>query len=192
MSNVPSIYKKALRCLGVAESFIRRVGEKSILAGVVMRGDLLIDGVAFARATVGGMDATEAVEAIYERLARTDINLIMLNGCVISWYNVIDLPRIHEETGRPVICVTYEESAGLERFFRKYFQDYRERIKVYRRNGGRIPVPLKTGYVVYVRAFGLNMREAAVVLNRFTVQGKVPEPLRVARLIARNALKHLF
>ena len=53
------VAKPGLRALGVAESYSGR--EQSTLAGVVMRKDLLIDGVAFARVTVGGSDATDAI-----------------------------------------------------------------------------------------------------------------------------------
>ena len=49
--------KKGLRALGIAESFSGR--GHSILAGIVMRKDLKIDGFAFSRVTMGGMDATD-------------------------------------------------------------------------------------------------------------------------------------
>ena len=53
------IAKKGLRILGIAESFSS--GKNSILAGVVMRKDLRIDGFSFTTTTVGGMDATDSV-----------------------------------------------------------------------------------------------------------------------------------
>ena len=183
-----SVYKKAIRCLGIAESFVKGVSKKSVLAGVVMRTDLVIDGFSFARITVGGMDATKGVIEVYEKLKRKDINLMMLNGCIISWYNVIDLPYVYEKLKVPLICVTYEESKGIEEFFRKYFEDAEERIRIYRKNGERIPIKLKTGHKVYVRFFGLTLKEVKVILNRFTRVGSIPEPLRVAKLLARSVL----
>jgi len=53
------VHKKAVRALGVSESFVKGISEKSVLAGVVMRADMAIDGFVFSKATVGGMDATE-------------------------------------------------------------------------------------------------------------------------------------
>ncbi|MCA9450353.1 MAG: DUF99 family protein, partial [Candidatus Omnitrophica bacterium] len=47
------IAKKGLRTLGIAESFSG--SPESVLAGVVMRKDLRIDGFRFTTATVGGM-----------------------------------------------------------------------------------------------------------------------------------------
>ena len=185
-------FKKGIRALGVAECFYKGLSRRSVLAGVVMRADLLVDGFSFSTATVGGLDATKAVVELYERLRRRDVNLIMLNGCVISWYNVVDLHEVAEATGRPLICVTYEPSPGLEPYFKRYFPgDWPERLAIYERNGPRVPVKLRTGHRVFIRAVGLEEEEALKVLDRFTLHGAVPEPLRVARLLARSVLSSL-
>jgi len=183
-------FKKGFRALGIAECFKKGSGKRSILAGVVMRADGLVDGFSFSTATVGGLDATEAVLRLYGRLRRKDINILMLNGCVISWFNVVDLHEVSERTGRPLICVTYEPSQGLEPYFRQYFPgDWQERLAIYERNGPRKEVRLRTGHEVFVRAIGLNEEDAVRVLNRFTLHGSIPEPLRLARLLARAALR---
>ncbi len=181
--------KKGLRALGIAESFKKGEGEKSVLAGVVMRGDLQIDGFGFATITVGGLDATEGVLRLYRGLERGDINLMLLNGCVISWYNIVDLEKVHKAIEIPVVCVTYEESPGLEKYF-KEFEDAEQRLEIYKRLGGREKIKLQTGYEVLVRAYGIDdAKELKRVLDRFTLQGAVPEPLKVAGLLARSALK---
>ena len=155
-----------------------------------MRADGLVDGFSFSTATVGGLDATEAVLRLYERLRRKDVNILMFNGCVISWFNVIDLHEVFERTRRPLICVTYEPSSGLEPYFKQYFPgDWRERLTIYERNGPRRSIRLRTGHVVFIRAIGLDEEDALHVLNRFTLHGSIPEPLRLARLLARAALK---
>ena len=82
------IPKKGLRALGIAESYAGR--DYSTLAGVVMRKDLRIDGFSFGRVTVGGMDATDAILRMIRVLDRRDINVVLLSGCVIAWFNVID------------------------------------------------------------------------------------------------------
>lgn len=179
--------KPALRVLGVAESFVR-ARARSRLAGVVMRADLRVDGLAFAHATVGGDDATEAVLKIYESLDRADVNALLLSGAVISWFNIIDLPEVFEKTRKPVICLTYEESHGLEKYLREYFPDQEEKLRLYERLGQREMIRLKTGYEVYIRALDASAEETRVLLNRFTLDGRVPEPVRVARLAARAAM----
>jgi endonuclease V-like protein UPF0215 family len=180
-------FKKGLRVLGIAESFSRDVDRRSILAGIVMRKDMVIDGFAVTSVTVGGMDSTDVVIGLFKSLGRGDINLIMLNGCVIAWFNVIDLRGVHESLNLPLICVTYDESEGLEKYFREYFpQDWQQRLDVFNRNSGRNEVLLHTGYKVFEREQGIDHEEAVRLLDMFTLQGSIPEPLRLARLLART------
>ncbi len=182
------VNKVGLRVLGIAESFRRNL-PRSRLSGVVMRGDLRIDGVATTNITVGGDDATDGILRIFRRLDRLDINALLLNGDVISWFNIVDPLLLWKELGLPVISLSYEESpAGLEGYIREYFPDPDEKLIRYRKLGPRQTMRLRTGYEVYLRATGASADEARALLNRFTMDGRVPEPLRVARLIARSIL----
>jgi hypothetical protein len=178
------IPKKGLRALGIAESYAGR--EYSTLAGVVMRKDLRIDGFCSSRVTVGGRDATDRVLCMVRDLDRQDINVILLSGCVIAWFNVLDPEHIAEESGIPVICVTYEESDGLLDDFRHHFPGDEERVKAYLRLGERVPVDLGGNRIIFLRAAGIGYPEAARFCRDFTLEGKIPEPLRVARLCARQ------
>jgi uncharacterized protein len=175
--------KRAIRVFGVAESF-RKGDRSSVLAGVVMRSDLVIDGFCFGRAEVGGDDATDSILAMYRLLKRGDVNVIMLSGCIISNYNIVDVDVMAEETARPVICLTYRESPGIEGAIRSRFEDAEEKVARYRMLGERIRIVLRTGQAVYARLASISEPDARRVIESFTLQGGVPEPLRVARLIA--------
>lgn len=186
-----NLYKRGLRVLGIAESF-RRSGLRSILAGVVMRVDCEIDGVAVDSANVGGLDATDAIFRIFEKLDRDDINLILLNGAVISWFNIIEIDKVFDELNLPIIAVTYETSEGLETYIKEYFgacEDFDERMRRYRGLGERCEVILKNGYNVWVRTAGISKEDATTILNRVTRHGRIPEPVKVARLIARSVME---
>jgi len=187
---VVHVNKKGIRVLGIAESF-RRELEKSVLAGIVMRSDFIIDGVGFNRITVGGMDATEGIMHLVESLRRDDINLMMLNGCVISWFNIVDIQTVYERLQIPLICVTYEESEGLEEHIARHFEASERdvRIEAYKRLGDRVPVKLSDHFEVLIRFLGVEEAEAEMVLKKFTAHGRVPEPLRVARIVARALLR---
>jgi endonuclease V-like protein UPF0215 family len=179
------IPKKGLRALGIAESYAGR--ERSTLAGVVMRKDLRIDGFCSGRVTVGGMDATDTVLKMIRDLDRRDINVVLLSGCVIAWFNVIDPGRIADVSGIPVICVTYEKSDGLLEDLRHHFPGDELRELAYLRLGERVPVDLGGHRTIYLRAAGIGYPDAEHFCRDFTLEGKIPEPLRVARLCARQA-----
>ena len=94
-------WKTGVRVLGVAESF-EREDKRSVVVGVIMRGDRHIDGLSFCRPHVGGMDATDELIAMYERLNRQDIRVWMLGGSAISWFNIIDIKSLSEATKIPL------------------------------------------------------------------------------------------
>ncbi|MFQ5920758.1 MAG: DUF99 family protein [Nitrososphaerales archaeon] len=183
------IEKRAIRALGIAESF-KKSGEESVLAGVVMRSDLVIDGVAYGRATVRGDDATDAIIKLYASLDRTDINLVMIGGLIISMYNIIDIERLYERLKIPIIGITFEESEGLDEHIKRQFPDnWEAKIEAYHKLGSREELKLKTGSSVFVRAVELRSKDAKQAINKFLLQGSIPEPIRVARLLARAKLE---
>jgi endonuclease V-like protein UPF0215 family len=181
--------KRGIRALGVAESFRLKGMGRSVLAGVVMRSDLVIDGLGFGYATIGGDDATEGVLRIYRALDRRDINVILLGGAVISYYNVIDVDRVYGETGVPTLSVTYRRSRGIGSIIKRRFPgSWQRKLELYKKLGRRRSILLKTGHLVYARPAGMSEREAKRVLDKFVREGGVPEPIRVARIAAKAAL----
>jgi uncharacterized protein len=180
--------KKGFRVLGIAESFTKN-STFSTLGGVVLRRDMLIDGVVLGRTSVGGDDATEQIISMFLRLDRSDVNCIMINGLIISLYNIIAGEVILNSTGIPVIGVTYKDSPGIEDRFFANFSDAEaiRRVEAYRKLGNRELMTLRNGMAVYVRSWGMSPAQSIHILNSFVLQGKIPEPLRIARLISRAA-----
>src|SRR5919106_4137312 len=180
--------KKGVRVFGIAESFVKN-SRFSTLAGVVLRRDMLVDGVVLGRTLVGGDDATMQIISMFKTLDRNDVNCIMINGLIISLFNVVAGENILEATGIPVIGVTYHDSPGIEdRFFDKFDKsDADKRVETYRKLGSRAPISLKTGMTVYVRNWGIDLDQTVYILNSFIVQGKIPEPLRIAKIVSRAA-----
>lgn len=177
-----------MRIFAVAESF-KKDAAKSVLAGVVMRRDLVVDGMAFGTATIMGDDATENIVSMYKSLGRDDVNCIILDGLVISMYNIIDGEKVAAETGLSVIAVTFEDSLGLEGSIKHRFPDnWALKLAQYERLGRRENVTLKTGKHLYIRCWDLDTKHAVSVLNAFTLQGALPEPIKVAKLAARSAV----
>lgn len=180
--------KKGVRVFGVAESFTKN-STFSTLGGVVLRRDMLIDGVVLGRALVGGDDATKQIISMFKKLDRSDVNCIMINGLIISLYNVVAGEEILETTGIPVIGVTYKDSQGIEdRFFDRFARSEAiRRVEAYRKLGNRERITLKTGMAAYIRSWGMSSAKSLHILNSFIKQGKIPEPLRIARLVSRAA-----
>ena len=176
--------KKGIRLLGVAESS-KKSSKRSCLAGVVMRRDLVIDGLTFGSAEIAGDDATSQILGMHLALNRDDIACIMLAGSIISMYNIIDGEKICNETGVPILAITREESSGLEDSIKGRFPSWEAKLALYASLGPREKVELRTGKALFIQCWGLSHRKATSILNSFTLQGSLPEPIRIAKLAAR-------
>ncbi|MFC6871776.1 endonuclease dU [Halobellus marinus] len=186
--------KPGKRALGIAESTNEESGQ-CLFCGAVVRADRAADGFAFATATVGALDATDAVCRLLDRLDRADVRYLLVSGVAPAWFNVLDLSRLAEHADRPVISVSYEESPGLEDALREAFdgEALDTRLALY----GRLPprrrlsVNDETLWVRSVTPDGDDREmahdEATRIVRAFTPTGGRPEPLRVARLAARGA-----
>ena len=184
--------KKGIRGLAIAESFSQN-SKKSVLSGIVMSTDLVIDGFVFGHSTVGGDDATDAILEMYEKLDRQDISFLLISGIVISLYNIIDMKRISEKIGLPVIGVTYEESSGIEDAIKHHFpESYKSKLTEYSKLESRKKITLHTSYNLYVRNEGCTVLEAKQLLDKITLQGSIPEPLKITQLLANTLLKSKF
>ena len=183
------IEKKGLRILGVAESF--RLSDKhSVLAGVIMRRDLIIDGIVLSNCTLKGDDSTEKIISMYKNLRRNDINCIMLDGLIISMYNIINGDEIYNTTGSPVIAITFNDSNGIENSIRRAFpNEWTWKLHQYKKLGTREHIRLRSGKSLFIRYWGLSLKYSLVVLNSFTIQGAIPEPIRIAKLVARATIR---
>ena len=181
--------KRGIRVLGIAESF-RKASACSTLSGIVMRRDLIIDGMVFGNVTIEGNDSTQNILSVYKSLKRNDINCIMLDGLIISMYNIIDGEELRENTNVPVIAITFKDSEGLEGTIQHHFSnDSNLKLEQYRKLGQRDKILLKTGKILFVRSWGISSNEASTIINYFTLQGSIPEPIRIAKLAARACMR---
>ncbi|WP_144906381.1 endonuclease dU [Halobellus captivus] len=198
--------KPGTRALGIAESTDERSG-RCVFCGAVVRADRVVDGVAFATASVGGLDATDAVCTLFERLQREDVRYLLVSGVAPAWFNLLDLDRIAASTERPVLSVSFEESPGLNPALREQFdgEGLDDRLGIYERLPPRRRLRVNDERL-FVRYIGFDdgepdtdaasdaasdddgvPEEITRVVRAYTPVGGRPEPIRVARLAARAA-----
>lgn len=175
--------KHGVRALGVAESAPPQA-DHSTLAGAVVRADGMADGFGLGTCTVGGTDATQVIGDIYERLDREDIHYVVVAGVALAWYNILDMNALHERLKRPIISVSFEESPGLTEAIREGVDNPAPRVETYQALPERVALTLNDERR-YIRWVGCAEDEAREVVNSFTSGGGRPEPIRVARLLAR-------
>ena len=180
--------KKGIRGLAIAESFMHN-SQKSVLAGIVISNDFLIDGFVFGSATIKGDDATDQIISMYQRLERNDISYLMISGIVISLYNMIDVKKIYKSICIPTIGVTYSNSGNLHETIKTHFpENYEKKLIRYSKIGEREKVLLNSGIDFHVRYEGCNGLECKQLLEKICISD-FPEPLRIAKQLARSIMR---
>ena len=181
--------KNGIRGLSISESFEKQ-DKHSILAGIVMSNEFLIDGFVFENATLRGDDITEKILIMYEKLNRDDISYLLLPGTILSMYNIVDIDQIFEKLQIPIIAVNSKNSSGLHDTLQHHFPKNSEnKIKQYEKLGPRQIIQLDSKNEVYLRMRGCTIENCKTLLHKITLQGSTPEPLRVSQILAKTILK---
>ncbi len=180
--------KREIRVLGVDDGvFVPQKRGKALIVGVVYRGGLWLDGVMHTEIEVDGLDATEKIASMIKSSPHyAQLRVIMLNGLTFAGFNVVDIKRLYGETGLPVIVVSREKpnldeiKKALEKLPHK-----EKRWKMIENAGKLLEVNVRnTGSSIYVQLAGLNEKDARKIVRITSTRSNIPEPLRVAHLIA--------
>jgi len=161
--------------------FERRYQGPVVVVGAVFAG-LRLDGVLIGTIAKDGADAAESlVSLILESRFADHLRLIMLQGIALGGFNVVDAPALHVKTGLPVLVVSRvnPNMASIKKALLTSIPGGREKWSMIERLGSMEPV---NG--IYMQRVGLSYEEAGAVIRRFSVNSRIPEPVRVAHLIA--------
>lgn len=172
---------RTLRAIGFDDApFDRgRRGDVAI-AGVVCAGTRF-EGLVWGRARRDGWNATaELVRLLAGGKFLPQLHLVLLDGIAFGGFNVVDLAALAETLGRPCVAVMRRppDLDAVERAMRRLPHPDR-RLELLRRAG---PVHRAGPFAFQVR--GAAPDETGRALARLTDRGAVPEPLRLAHLVA--------
>jgi uncharacterized protein len=154
------------------------------------RGNVRVVGTVYARhalhAVVSGQVRRDGSNSTGELirlvgLCADHVQLVLLQGIALAGFNVIDVHRLHAQTGRPVLVVA-RKKPDLERIERALLT----RVPAGARKWKLIQLAgeMEPCRGVYVQRVGLTLEQAEASLAALTVEGRLPEALRVAHLIA--------
>ena len=182
------LVKPEIRVLGVDDgAFTPHAKAWVPVVGVVFRGGYWLDGVMSTKITLDGFDATGKISSMITNSPHYEqLRVIMLNGLTFAGFNVVDIKVLHAETKLPVISVARKKPNLPE--IREALTNLPESAKRWRTllNAGELTeVATRNGKgKIYVHFAGVTEEDALKVLQLTSTRSNIPEPLRVAHLIA--------
>lgn len=136
--------------------------------------------------TVDGLDATRKAEAL---LGKVPGSPVLLSGVTFGGFNLIDPAKIHSRFKVPTIVVvgSRPDNRSVKRALVKHFTDWKERWEIIRSLGPLRSVRTMTAEPpVFYEALGCSAKEAKAILIGNSWVSRLPEPIRVAGLVARG------
>ena len=141
-----------------------------------------LDGVLVGRVRRDGANATrELIRLVADSRYAEHLQLVMLQGIALAGFNVVDVRELSRQLGLPALVVARHapDNEGIRRALLKHVANGLAKWSLIEQLG-----PMEPMSRVYVQRVGLSRAEAEAVLGRFAFHGHVPEPLRVAHLVA--------
>jgi endonuclease V-like protein UPF0215 family len=181
--------KSQIRVLGIDDAPFSFGDQKTLVVGVVMRIPSYIEAVLRTEVEVDGDDACDRlVTMINDSRYKEQLKLIMLDGVALGGFNVIDIYKLNENVGIPVVTITRDkpDQNGMEEALKGHFSDWEKRLAVITK--GEL-VELETDHKpIFIKSVGIEPHEIKEIIEQSTVRGALPEVLRVAHLIAAGVV----
>src|SRR5581483_9356150 len=141
-----------------------------------------VDGILVSKVRRDGANSTRAMAAMLRRSQFVShVRAVLLQGIAVGGFNVVDIHALHAELGIPVIATA------------RRMPDYPSMKKaLYSRVGGadrkwrliEAAGPMEKVRGIFIQRAGITVDHARDVLAATTLHGNLPEPLRLAHLIA--------
>ncbi len=166
--------------------FIPQSNSFVLLVGVVYRLDHRLEGIVSTKIKIDSFDSTKKlIKLINASKFKPQIKCILLSGVNFAGFNIVDLEKLSKETSLPVIAV-FKRKPLMQKIFQA-LQKLSQSMK-------RISLIKKAGKIhsfnsIYFQITGLSKLEAKQLLKKTFLHSNLPEPIRLAHLIASGTTK---
>ncbi|HHE75698.1 MAG: DUF99 family protein [Thermoplasmata archaeon] len=177
--------KKNIRALGIDDSyFVPHKPGKVEIVGVVMRAPNYIEGILIKKIEVDGLDCSDKIVEMLSSRFGSQLKVILTQGMTFGGFNILDMDKVYRVSRIPIMAISRKmpNMEEIKNALKKHFPDWKKRWELL--SSHEIQKVRNKDYDLFVQSIGLAQSEIAEILELFTVRGAIPEPLRVAHLIA--------
>ena len=171
---------RRIRVIGFDDTPFERKSRGRVSVCGVVCADTRFEGMLWGSVVQDGWSATQTlVRMLKNSKFLPQLHIVLLDGIALGGFNVVDLPRLHQELRLPCVAVMrrHPDFDAVESAIGQLPNPER-RLKVLRKAG-----PIHHSEPFWFQVAGESPDTIAGVLDRVTDTGKVPEALRLAHLI---------
>lgn len=175
--------KSESRVIGFDDAPFTRPDGRVPVVGVHMRAGAYVEGVLATDVERDGNDATNRVARCVNGSGLRGVKALLLDGASFAGFNVVDLDGLWQETGVPCLAFTKgtPDLESMRRALRNVPDPEAKWALLSRRKTEVLPTATSPITISYA---GMDREQAVRLLALTTVRGLVPEPLRIAHLVA--------
>lgn len=168
--------------------FAPHTTKQVMVIGTVFRSGNWLDGVLRTYITGDGTDATSRISNLVNSTRHKDqLGVIMLDGITFGGFNVVNIQKIFQATEIPVIVIMrkYPNFDKIKKALKR-FPDWENRWEHVLDAGDIFEIENKEK--IYIQISGIDLVDAEEIVRRSTTRSAIPEPLRVAHIIAAGVV----
>jgi hypothetical protein len=175
-----------LRIVGVDGGAVSGGREGStVLVAVLLQGPRVLD-LRVGKIDVDGLNAQRVLVSLLRTLS---YDFVMLSGVSFAGFNLVDIKLLARKVGRPVIAVIPEKpnNKAVRDALRTHFDDWVRRWSAVK-DAGRLYSckPLPNEPKLYFEVKGASPDLARRVIVSSSIISRLPEPVRVAGILAKG------
>jgi uncharacterized protein len=159
--------------------FERGKSGKVALVGTVCSGTRL-DIVVRGHVEQDGSDATQVMAELVREKKLVHVRGVLMQGITMAGFNIVDIHALAEELALPVLVVM-RRRPKMQQFLDALAKvEHAEHKRHVLDKAG----PIEACGKLWVHRAGLSLEEGRDLIERTTLHGSIPEPLRLAHIIA--------
>ncbi|MFX0209215.1 MAG: DUF99 family protein, partial [Candidatus Hodarchaeota archaeon] len=128
---------------------------------------------------------TPIIQLVKESPHLGQLRCIMTDGLTLAGFGVLDISTLLKKTGIPVLAISlrFPNFEKIKKALLNHFNDGKERWNILKKAGPPVHYPNTN---IYLQIAGMPVKTAFQLIKHTTCYGRVPEPIRIAHLIAKS------
>jgi endonuclease V-like protein UPF0215 family len=183
-------YLEKIKVIGIDDGRFKKqkvlFGQNKVLIIAALFNGYLLNDIYISDITVDGLDSTKF---IYLMLKNVDFDFLLLSGITFAGFNIVDVLFLNKQFSKPIIVITSDKPKKftIKKALKKHFKDWEKRWKLIEAVNPIYKIHTNPDFKpIYFEFIGTTLREVSTLLLSYTLHGRIPEPIRVANILAKE------